>query len=43
MCRWERDSFSSEVKITKWIVWIKISKKKIKKKIIGFNSDKSPD
>ena len=29
-CRWNTDSFSSEVEITKGIVWIKIFKKIIK-------------
>ena len=31
ICRWEKDSFSSEVEITRGIVWIKILKKKILK------------
>ena len=33
ICWWERDRFSSEVEIGKWIVWIKILKKRILKKI----------
>ena len=33
MCRWKRDSFSSEVEVTREIVWIKISKNRILKKI----------
>ena len=32
ICRWKRDSFSSEVEITRGIVWIKISKKQNFKK-----------
>ena len=33
-CRWKRDSFSSEVEITREIVWIKIlSKKRLLKKV----------
>ena len=33
ICRWKRDSFSSEVEITREIVWIKILKKRVLKKI----------
>ena len=33
-CRWKRDSFSSEVEITKGILWIKICKKRILKKVL---------